>query len=216
MHDITYINLTTDAEEILEHLWLCHSEGKQFPDLQKLKATPGYDLLIEKEMIDDSLPHYLTEKGLREGMLCVRRHRLAERLLVDVLKVENKNVHDASCRLEHILQKGLEDQVCTLLGHPRTCPHGKPIPPGECCTTEKKEDNEFVEPLSRVKKKQRVKVAYIETDDEEIMRKILAMGLHPGKALFIIQQFPTTVFEIGNSQFAIDNDIAEKIMVWVK
>ena len=75
----------------------------------------------------------LTSKGTEESRQCVRRHRLGERLFADVLRIKPGLVHEASCRFEHILHKGIEDNICILLGHPKTCPHGKPIPPGECC-----------------------------------------------------------------------------------
>lgn len=108
-----------------------------------------------------SKPVVLCSKVREEGRLCVRRHRLAERLLVDVLGVKSKIVHETGCKLEHILNKGLEDNICILLGHPKTCPHGMQIPQGQCCKKKKSTTESFVIPLSSMSKGQKGKIAYI-------------------------------------------------------
>ncbi|HVE97782.1 MAG TPA: metal-dependent transcriptional regulator [Mycobacteriales bacterium] len=70
----------------------------------------------------------LTDTGRAYATSMVRRHRLAERLLVDVLKVPWHQVHEEACRLEHAISANLEDHLVTLLGDPGSCPHGNPIP----------------------------------------------------------------------------------------
>ena len=70
----------------------------------------------------------LTESGRAYGTSVLRRHRLAELLLVDVLKVPWSQVHDEACRLEHAISDNLEQHLVKLLGDPGTCPHGNPIP----------------------------------------------------------------------------------------
>jgi DtxR family Mn-dependent transcriptional regulator len=70
----------------------------------------------------------LTETGRRYATSMVRRHRLAERLLVDVLKVPWHQVHEEACRLEHAISERLEQHLVSLLGDPATCPHGNAIP----------------------------------------------------------------------------------------
>jgi DtxR family Mn-dependent transcriptional regulator len=70
----------------------------------------------------------LTETGRRYATSMVRRHRLAERLLVDVLQVPWHEVHEEACRLEHAISERLEQHLVRLLGDPGTCPHGNPIP----------------------------------------------------------------------------------------
>jgi DtxR family Mn-dependent transcriptional regulator len=70
----------------------------------------------------------LTESGRKYATDMVRRHRLAERLLVDVLKVPWHQVHEEACRLEHAISDSLESHLIALLGDPGTCPHGNPIP----------------------------------------------------------------------------------------
>ncbi|HVF21043.1 MAG TPA: metal-dependent transcriptional regulator [Mycobacteriales bacterium] len=70
----------------------------------------------------------LTTTGRAYATSMVRRHRLAERLLVDVLKVPWHQVHEEACRLEHAISENLEQHLVALLGDPGSCPHGNPIP----------------------------------------------------------------------------------------
>lgn len=75
-----------------------------------------------------------TEKGRKRAEDVIRRHRLAECLFTQTFHVhDEKEVAEQACRFEHILSPEATDSICTFLGHPRTCPHGSPIPAGECC-----------------------------------------------------------------------------------
>lgn len=71
---------------------------------------------------------HLTETGRAYATSMLRKHRLAEVLLVDVLKVPWPQVHEEACRLEHAISDSLERHLVTLLGDPGQCPHGSPIP----------------------------------------------------------------------------------------
>ena len=70
----------------------------------------------------------LTKSGLTEAESILRRHRLAERLAVDVLKVDLRRAHEEAHRLEHAFSPYLESRVVEILGYPTTCPFGHPIP----------------------------------------------------------------------------------------
>jgi DtxR family transcriptional regulator, iron-dependent repressor len=78
--------------------------------------------------LDDTRVIHLTDHGRDYATSIMRRHRLAERLLVDVLKVPWHQVHEEAGRLEHAISANLEDHLVRLLGDPATCPHGNPIP----------------------------------------------------------------------------------------
>lgn len=209
------MELTDKAEEILETLWIEIIEHKKVPDLTVLKDNAGFRELLAEEYLSLAGDQLLTSKGIDEGRCCVRRHRLAERLLVDVLQVKGGLVHETGCELEHILHKGLEDNICILLSHPKNCPHGRPIPPGMCCQQKKRRPASLVMPLSELRKGQRGKIAYIHTNERSMLRKIMAMGALPGLSITLVQRFPSYVFQIGESQFAIDKNIAEQIQVWL-
>jgi len=76
----------------------------------------------------------LTSKGRQKAADIIRRHRLAERLFTDSLALDSETeIEQQACKFEHILSQGATEKICTFLGHPRTCPHGAPIPPGPCC-----------------------------------------------------------------------------------
>ena len=83
---------------------------------------------------DGSLIVEFTFAGRRRAADVIRRHRLAERLFTDSLAMDSETeIEQQACKFEHILSPGATDKICTFLGHPRTCPHGAPIPPGPCC-----------------------------------------------------------------------------------
>jgi len=71
---------------------------------------------------------HLTDKGRGLATTVVRRHRLAERLLVDVIGLEWEKVHAEAARWEHAISADVEEKLVQLLGDPATCPHGNPIP----------------------------------------------------------------------------------------
>ena len=76
----------------------------------------------------------LTPRGRQRAADIIRRHRLAERLFTDSLAMDSESeIEQQACKFEHILSPEATDKICAFLGHPRTCPHGAPIPPGACC-----------------------------------------------------------------------------------
>ncbi len=126
-----------DFDEILEELWMrresaMHHEGTHFTDVQRqrLFATMsriGLLRIAGKEV-------GFTDQGETRARSVIRRHRLAERLFMDVLFIrDDAAVESNACTFEHILSPEVTDRICTFLGHPTTCPHGSPIPPGDCC-----------------------------------------------------------------------------------
>jgi putative ABC transport system ATP-binding protein len=76
----------------------------------------------------------LTARGRQRAADIIRRHRLAERLFTDSLALDSETeIEEQACKFEHILSTEATDKICSFLGHPKTCPHGNPIPPGDCC-----------------------------------------------------------------------------------
>jgi Mn-dependent DtxR family transcriptional regulator len=83
---------------------------------------------------DGSMIVELTPRGRQRAADIIRRHRLAERLFTDSLALDSESeIEQQACKFEHILSREATDKICAFLGHPRTCPHGAPIPPGPCC-----------------------------------------------------------------------------------
>lgn len=206
--------LNDREEEILETLWTQSEEKQGFMDLGIARVNPEIDSLSKSgyvKLSDGKI--ILTEKGKTEGRKIVRRHRLAERLFTDVLDIKKKLIHPISCQFEHLLQEGIEDNICIILGHPNTCPHGKPIPQGECCRKLKDETSKVISSLVNLKVNKKGKVAYIHTKEQNKLQKLMAMGILPGTSITLIQNFPSYVFQLGQSQFAVDKDLACAIYV---
>jgi energy-coupling factor transporter ATP-binding protein EcfA2 len=83
---------------------------------------------------DGSMMVELTARGRQRAADIIRRHRLAERLFTDSLALDSETeIEEQACKFEHILSPEVTDKICTFLGHPETCPHGAPIPRGQCC-----------------------------------------------------------------------------------
>ncbi|MFA5100887.1 MAG: metal-dependent transcriptional regulator [Candidatus Omnitrophota bacterium] len=205
--------LNDKEEEILESMWIQIKENKKTPDTVLLRDDPELKSLIEKGFIDLGARDYLTPRGLDEARLCVRRHRLSERLLADLFAIKDPLMHEASCKFEHGLHQGLEDNICTLLGHPRACPHGKPIPEGACCRLETKTPTVFVNSLNELAVGDRGKISYLNTQDSEVLKKLIAMGILPGNEIMLLHKFPSFVFEMNRSHFAVDADLARHIHI---
>ncbi len=209
------MNLSERAEEILETLWIGIAEGKKNSlSLGLSEREDAVAELLRGEYIRVSAGEVLLkEKGRIAGERIIRRHRLAERLLVDVLDIKRNLTHEMGCKFEHLLHEGIEENVCTLLGHPKFCPHNKPIPPGKCCKKSAKEVARVVCPLKDLDVNDRGTIAYLATNDEGRLHKLMALGALPGLQVRMIQRFPSYVFQVGQSQFAVDKEMADGIYV---
>lgn len=204
--------INPDVEELLEGLYVCEIERGRYPSDQIVRK--GGEEAVSLKLVEVSEDKYkLTEEGRQAGQNVVRRHRLAEMLLQDVLAVGPANIEEDACRFEHVLQDGVDDKVCILLGHPTCCPHGKSIPPGECCRAAQGDMIMEVRPLCDGKPESRGAVAYLATMDDRQVQKLVAMGILPGAEIKVIRNFPSYVFQIGYSQFAVDRPLAEVIYV---
>lgn len=209
------MELSDKAEEILEHLWITTQEQHEAPGLGFLRGDDEEVRMLEGlgMLRLDAKNATLTEAGLAEARGCVRRHRLAERLLSDILDGGDAQIHAASCKFEHGLHRGLEEKVCTILGHPRACPHGKPIPPGECCRRMETQTSRLILALAEMRAGESAVIAYLHSEDVADLRKLMAIGALPGSAVTVKQRFPSYLIELGNSQFAIDEQMARQIFV---
>ncbi len=209
------MHFSEDAQERLEIIWDTLQENGNGPVLPPEAGTAA-DLaelaqigLLQKGK--DGL--VLTPAGRAEAALAVRRHRLAERLLVDVLATEESMVDERACGLEHALLDGIDESICTLLGHPQFCPHGKPIPPGKCCQEMRASVSRLVAPLVELRPGDSGHIAYIQMNNPQRLQKLMAMGVLPGVTLRVLRNSPSYVFEAGYSQFAVDEEIAADIYV---
>lgn len=214
------MKLEEKAEEILESLWITTEEGKRdslpLSELEmKAEDWPLQQLVSAGLVTLQGEQVRLTETGRPEARQVVRRHRLAERLLVDVLDTKGALLDDKACKFEHLLDRGLDESICILLGHPKVCPHGRPIPPGRCCengATQPK-TRKLVAALSEMSPGQEGRIAYLYTKGPSDVQKLTGMGVFPGKPVKLLQAFPSYVFQVHQTQFAIDKAMADSIYV---
>ena len=157
--------VTADGEirvdHLLEQIWICGEEGKPAQsELLRVEGPAGQIPIVGAEPVSRLLARMadlrliefngnkngsaangnagevsLTDAGWRRARDVVRRHRLAERLFTDTFAIEDAEAQQQACRFEHIITPELDQRICSFLGHPKTCPHGNPIPPGACCDT---------------------------------------------------------------------------------
>ncbi|MHC4631483.1 MAG: metal-dependent transcriptional regulator [Planctomycetota bacterium] len=182
--------INPEVEELLEGLYVCEIEGGEYPPEQIIEKGSGGAV------------------SLKLAELCEQEYKLQ-----DVLAVAPSHIEEDACRFEHVLQDGVDDKVCILLGHPTNCPHGKPIPEGQCCRTAQTDQIKEVRPLCDAKPESEGTVAYLATKDNRQVQKLVAMGILPGANIKVIRQFPSYVFQVGYSQFAVDRPLAEVIYV---
>ena len=106
------------------------------PHGHKPFVNPCHEALkpVSTSVGDGTLIVELTPRGRERAGGIIRRHRLAERLFTDSFAMDSESeIEQQACKFEHILSPEATDKICTFLGHPRSCPHGAPIPPGPCC-----------------------------------------------------------------------------------
>jgi len=210
--------LSESAEEILESLWVMTVEGDNvgclLSSLQLEADAPALQELLNCAYVEVHGERvYLRKEGRSEARMTVRRHRLAERLTMDILGIAGAEGNAQACQFEHLLRQGVDTKLCTLLNHPTTCPHGNPIPPGHCCIQARQQGEPGIVPLTEVKQGDGGEIAYLALTDDKKMQKLMSMGVLPGSRLSLVQKFPSYVFKVGHSQFAVDDSLAREIFI---
>ncbi len=208
-----------EKDEHLERLWnmkeykedsihdLKNALGEEYnDDILNQLASEGL-VFINKETDKISL----TKEGEKYARQVIRAHRIAERMLYDVM---GGDFEIGACEFEHTITPELVDSICTLLGHPRQCPHGMPIPEGECCKTSARIAHSSVIPVTEMQIGQSAKVAYLHSKNDQQLHKIDGLHIRPGATIKLHQNYPTYVIECENMNVAIDEEVANDIYVW--
>ena len=162
----------------------------------------------------------LTDEGMRLATRVMRKHRLAERLLIDVIGLPWEEVHEEACRWEHVMSEAVERRLLDLLDHPTESPYGNPIP-GLGELGELKVGEEFmdgVESLSDVAgtDEGRVLVRRISEEmqkDESLMSALRRVGALPDKTITIIATSEGVLVGSGGETAEIVPEAADHIFV---
>ncbi|MBD3390640.1 MAG: hypothetical protein GF418_01350 [Chitinivibrionales bacterium] len=213
------MNNKREREEVLETLW--HMKERGQASVEVLQQIQGQDFTpaILAGLVTDGLADHdrnagtvgLTSEGETYARKLVRAHRLAERLTHDVL---GRDSESGACEFEHIVNMDLVDSICTLLGHPRECPHGMPIPEGECCRLSMTSAETTVVPLTQLQVGQDARVAYVQCADDRRMHKLEDLLIRPGAVIRLHQVYPSFVVECEGASIALGQDVASSIRVW--
>lgn len=206
------------VDEILELAWMLDEEGSK--SLTELAAGVGETFAAEFEnaqaagMIKSAEDAFeLMPNGRERAREIIRRHRLTETLLTQILAMDTSQVESDACRFEHILSPEATESICTLLGHPPVCPHGKPIPQGPCCRKFRKEMTPLVTPLSDLRPGEVSEIVFIAPKSHARLDRLASLGIVPGSKIKLHQKRPTCVIKIGETDVAIDANVAGEIFV---
>jgi len=169
---------------------------------------------LEKEGLVTHKPYKgvkLTEKGRKIALQVIRRHRLSERLLTDILHMEWDKVHDAACKLEHSITDEIIKPLEKTLGHPKTCPHGNPIPT-KCGGIIEEES----QPLTALNEREQGTIVKITEEKADLLRYLDTMGLVPGASLEVVGKAPFNgpiTIKVGRTNRALSREVASIIKV---
>ena len=210
-----------EISEVLETVWTLQEQ--KAAKLEKVMSSA--DIKVTDELmaklcdegliiIDDTNFVRLLPKGRQLAEKIIRRHRLAERLLCDVLGYHVDDSEAAACEYEHVIAEEITNSICTLLGHPRYCPHNKPIPEGDCCRQARDELKPIVVSCDQLQVGESARVAYFSTREHTRLLKLSAFGISPGIAIKLIQKWPAFVIQCEETEIALEPEVAKNIYVW--
>jgi len=212
--------LSYEAEEYIETIYRLQKRSgvaKTKELAEKLHVVPGSITNtighLEKHDLVKHEPYKgvkLTAKGERLALDILRRHRLAERLLTDILDFKWSDVHESACKLEHALTKDVITLLEKKLKNPKFCPHGNPIP-----TENGKVEEEECFPLTEVGLNMACIVAKITDEKREKLLTLANKGIKPNVPIHVVKRKPSNmVLRVAGKECTLSYDDA--FGVWVK
>ncbi|MBI2875525.1 MAG: metal-dependent transcriptional regulator [Candidatus Tectomicrobia bacterium] len=229
-----------EVDELLEQIWTAREEGRVLlrellgPGEEEAALAEGIQqgllLLRQREPAApqatapvserssgspsrERLEVALSPEGEKRARDIIRRHRLAELLFSEIFELEDAPMESGACNFEHLLAPKIIESVCTFLGHPRRCPHGKPIPPDECCNRFQVDIQPLVIRLSDLPLGEEGRIVFITPKQRTRLDRLSALGLIPGSMVRLHQRQPSYVISIGETEMALDREIACEIYV---
>jgi len=213
--------VTAVIEEYLEAIYRLQEKSgaaRTSDIVEMLEVVPGTVTntveRLEKEGYVTHEPYKgvkLTGKGIKIALQVVRRHRLSERLLTDILHVEWEKVHDAACKLEHGITDEIIKPLEKTLRHPKTCPHGNPIPTKCGGIIEEKS-----QPLTELNEKEQGTIVKITEEKSDLLHYLRTLGLILGASVEVVEKAPFNgliTIKVGVTSRSIRRAIASIIQV---
>lgn len=218
---------TAKVEEYLETIYNMAMEGEVVIGARLAEkfrvAAPSVTEMLKRLVrdgyveMDDRRQVTLTAQGEELAEAVLRRHRLTERFLVDMLGMEWHRVHEEACRLEHFISGAVEQRVVASLGNPTTCPHGNPIP--GYVDAKNYLANQRALRLSQADPGVPVRIVCISEvveDEEELISYLNEKELKPGHLLRLARHDEagaSVLLEVADRTVAIAERVASKIWV---
>lgn len=228
------------SEDYLKTIYDLSQNGKEVSTTkisQALRIAPASVTEMLKKLAKKGYITYspyhgtnLTNEGRQIAEKIARKHRLLERFLHDILKIDKEKVHSQACEMEHSLSDEAEESLCRFLRHPDRCPDdGKMIPPcdlqiescAECLQLHEKgleetgKHDQRLVAISSLKEGQRGKIAFIR-GGRNMVQRLLDMGLTPGTRICVVRIAPLggpVELAVRDSKLAIGKGVASKIFV---
>lgn len=170
--------------------------------LRRLRDRGYVNVEAEKEI-------RLTEAGVQAAEVLVRRHRLSERLLTDILGMPWSQAHEEACKFEHVISAEVEARLAKVLGHPSTCPHGNPIPGSGG-------EGEALVRLSDAPVGASGQLRCVEAEDQELLSYVERLGLLPGAVVEVLGYAPLEgpiELQVGGEHVTVGLAAAERLLV---
>src|SRR4030067_1525584 len=208
------------TEEYLEYIYKLqemHESATTSKLADRLELSPSSVSEMLKQLEQKGLVEY-AEKGVilaKEGELkakkVIRKHRLSERLLTDILGFKWDKVHEEACRLEHDISPEMEEKIEEKLGNPKTCPHGYPIPDKDGLIVR---DNTVK--LSELKANEKGVIRSVFEENSEMLQYLGSLGLYPETEVEVKSVAPfggPILIRVAGSEKSIGKELAEKLLV---
>jgi DtxR family Mn-dependent transcriptional regulator len=208
-------HVTVAEEEYLQTLFWLHEAGLQMTGANvaramQLSAPTVHEMIgrLEKDgyitRAGDKTISF-TESGREHAEGIVRRHRLIERFLTDVLGIPWDEVHEEAERLEHAMSPVLEERMLAAIGDAKTCPHGHPIEAGSRVEGA---------PLADVEPGATLTVLRFENEAEDLLHLLKATGIEPGMSAMLVSSDPQdVVISADGRERSLTRSVAETVSV---
>ncbi|MCL4458473.1 MAG: metal-dependent transcriptional regulator [Chloroflexi bacterium] len=213
--------MSSAIDEYLEAIYkLQQEEHPVHPSrlAKRLKVAPSsvaemLKKLAQQELVSrtEDLGTVLTPKGEEMALRLIRKHRLAERFLTDILGIPWDKAHDQACQLEHVFSAEATEGLEKFLENPRTCPHGYPIPQKDGTLVE-----EATRSLDDLQPGERAVIICVDEEEPKMLQYLATLGLLPSTEIEVEEVGPfhgPFLVRVGRAKYALGREVASKIRV---
>lgn len=211
---------TKSEREVLKAIYRAVRDGGQALTgnlAEDVGVSPGSVTAVVKKLADRGLVHHrpyrgaeLTPEGRREALAAIRRHRIVERFLADMLGYDWRDASRLASTFEHDLPQEIEDRLYVALNRPGTCPHGFPIPDREAS------ELPATPPLYALEPGDRALVAVPGSTDSAVVEFLDTLGLQPGIEVEVVEKHPfdgPLVVRVDGTDRTLSKLVADQVFV---